>query len=222
MSDRPPEAVAPPDPSAVPAWLAGATDAELVVGLQAGELLAFEALFDRHRGLVRRTALGLTGDAGAAEEILQDAFLRLYRHRAALRTDVSPAPWLYRVTQNLCYSRLARRRLPSDPIDDVAAGMRDGAPGPDEQAVRAELRAAIRAGVRALPEKHRSVVVLYYLHGLSLAETAAFLDIRLGTVKSRLHYALASLRVGMADGGSEWTGDPAGPELAPVPRAADR
>jgi RNA polymerase sigma-70 factor (ECF subfamily) len=52
----------------------------------------------------------------------------------------------------------------------------------------------VRDGVAGLPEKHRSVVVLYYLYGLSLQETATLLNVRLGTVKSRLHYALRALR----------------------------
>jgi RNA polymerase sigma-70 factor (ECF subfamily) len=56
------------------------------------------------------------------------------------------------------------------------------------------LRQIVREGVAALPPKPQSVVVLYYLHGLSLQETAVALDVRLGTVKSRLHYALRSLR----------------------------
>jgi RNA polymerase sigma-70 factor (ECF subfamily) len=57
------------------------------------------------------------------------------------------------------------------------------------------LRQIVREGIAALPEKHQSVVVLYYLQRLSLAETAEVLGIQLGTVKSRLHYALRSLRV---------------------------
>lgn len=179
--------------------LAELPDAVLVTRLQAGDLDAFEALFRRHRALIHRTAYGLTGDAQVAEEVLQDTFVRAYRHRATLRTDVSPAPWLHRVALNLCYSRLARRRLPVDPIDDAAAGLRDHRPGPDAHAELAELRSVIRAGVADLPPKHRSVVVLYYLHGLSLAETADFLGVRLGTVKSRLHYALKGLRHRLAE-----------------------
>ena len=65
---------------------------------------------------------------------------------------------------------------------------------PADDAERAELRSIVRAGIAALPEKHRSVVVLYYLDHLSLQETAQVLGIQLGTVKSRLHYALRGLR----------------------------
>ncbi len=177
-------------------------DAELIRRLQADELDAFEQFFERYRTLIYRTAYGLTGDHGAAEEILQDTFVRAYRHRASLRPDVSPVPWLHRVALNLCYSRLGRRRLQAGPIGAAeVATLRDGSVEPAEWAEREELRRAVRDGIAALPHKHQSVVVLYYLHGLSLQETSAVLGIRLGTVKSRLHYALETLRLRLAPSG---------------------
>jgi len=96
---------------------------------------------------------------------------------------------------NLCYSRLSRRRVATDPINEATeTGHADDAPLPSDTAARNELRAIVRDGIAALPEKHRSVVVLYYLQRLSLQETAEVLGIQLGTVKSRLHYALRGLR----------------------------
>lgn len=163
--------------------------------MQADDLAAFEAFFERHRTLIYRTAYGLTGDRHAAEEVLQDTFARAWSHRGGLRLDVSPVPWLHRVALNLCYSRLDRRQLRAEPIGDATiAGLSDGATEPAERAEQRELREIVRDGIAALPPKHQSVVVLYYLHGLSLQETASFLELRLGTVKSRLHYALRSLR----------------------------
>ena len=170
-------------------------DAELVRRMQADDLAAFERFFERYRTPIYRTAYGLTGDRHAAEEILQDTFARAWQRRSTLFPDVSPLPWLHRVAMNLCYSRLGRRRLPSQPMDGAGvADVRDAAVEPAERAERQELRQLVREGIANLPPKHRSVVVLYYLHGLSLQETAEVLDVRLGTVKSRLHYALRSLR----------------------------
>jgi RNA polymerase sigma-70 factor, ECF subfamily len=171
------------------------SDADLIVRIKADDLDAFEQFFDRHRTLIYRTAYGLTGDRHAAEEVLQDTFARAWRHRATLHTHVSPVPWLHRVALNLCYSRLDRRRIAAEPIGDAAAAeLRDGEIEPAERAEQQELRRIVRDGISQLPPKHQSVVVLYYLHGLSLQETARFLDVRLGTVKSRLHYALRGLR----------------------------
>jgi RNA polymerase sigma-70 factor (ECF subfamily) len=170
-------------------------DGELIRRMQADDLDAFELFFARHRNVIHRTAYGLTGDRQAAEEVLQDTFARAWQRRTTLLLNISPVPWLHRVALNLCYSRLGRRRLRSEPIEDSMAGMlRDAAAEPDERAERQELRSIVRDGVAGLPPKHQSVIVLYYLHGMSLQETAELLGVRLGTVKSRLHYALRSLR----------------------------
>jgi RNA polymerase sigma-70 factor (ECF subfamily) len=175
--------------------LIASSDRELLLRMQGDELDAFEAFFARYRTPIYRTAYGLTGDASAAEEVLQDTFARAYQRRATLRTDVSPLPWLHRVAVNLCYSRLSRRRPLQEPIADGAAlGLPDESIAPAERAEQTELRQIVRDGVAALPMKHQAVVVLYYLYGLSLQETATVLNVRLGTVKSRLHYALRALR----------------------------
>lgn len=171
------------------------SDADLIRAMQADDLDAFEAFFARHRNLIFRTAYGLTGDRQVAEEVLQDTFTRAYERRHTLLTDVSPAPWLHRVALNLCYTRLGRRRLDAEPIGDSAARLRDGGVEPAERAEQAELRMIVREGIAALPERQQGVLILYYLHRMSLQETADTLGIRLGTVKSRLHYALRGLRV---------------------------
>lgn len=166
--------------------------------MRADDLDAFEAFFARFRTPILRTAYGLTGDRHAAEEILQDTFARAYERRSTLRLDISPLPWLHRVALNLCYSRLSRRRPHAEPIGDGwAHSLPDEAIAPAERAEQRELRRIVRERIAALPEKHQSVVVLYYLHGFSLQETADALGVRLGTVKSRLHYALRSLRTGL-------------------------
>jgi RNA polymerase sigma-70 factor (ECF subfamily) len=191
--------------------------------MQADELDAFEAFFARYRTPIYRTAYGLTGDASAAEEVLQDTFARAYQRRSTLRTDVSPLPWLHRVAVNLCYSRLSRKRPAQEPIaDGVAQGLPDDSIAPAERAEQTELRQIVRDGVAALPMKHQAVVVLYYLYGLSLQETATVLNVRLGTVKSRLHYALRALRIQL-EGDDRFSGayhHPADLHLSPLPGLA--
>lgn len=170
-------------------------DADLIRGIQADDLEMFEVFYERYRAFVFRTAFGLTGDRELAEEVLQDTFVRAYKHRANLLHDRSPLPWLNRVALNLCYSAHARRRVPAHSIDDATgAGLRDNSMEPPELAEQQELCRWVRDGLATLAPKHRSVIVLYYLDGLSLQETSAALGVRLGTVKSRLHYALQALR----------------------------
>ena len=145
------DAVPPPAPSpSIPARL---PDAELLRRIQADDLDAFGLLFERYQVLIHRTAYGLTGDAQVAEEILQDTFERAWRHRGSLQLDRSPVPWLHRVALNLCYSRLARRRLPTEAISDAAHDVRDVALEPADQVERDELRQTIRIGVAALPDR---------------------------------------------------------------------
>ena len=152
-------------------------------------------LFERYRVPVYRAALALTGDHGVSEEVLMDTFGRAYVHRRRLRTDVSPLPWLHKVALNLCYTRLGRRRLPSEPVTEIVEQrLVDGTVGPAANAEWAELRVILHEGIGRLSDKHRPVVVLYYLEGRSLQETADELGLPLGTVKSRLHHALRDLR----------------------------
>jgi RNA polymerase sigma-70 factor (ECF subfamily) len=170
-------------------------DEDLIRRMQQDDLGAFEAFFARHRGPVFRIAVGLTGDHQLAEEILQETFTRAHQHRASLRVDVSPMPWLHRVALNLCYDALGRRRPSVTPFDVTAHDViRDPAAGPSETAEREELSRIVRDGVAALPEKYASVLVLYYLQRMSLQEVADTLDIQLGTVKSRVHHGLRRLR----------------------------
>ncbi len=162
--------------------------------MQADDLDAFEAFFGLHRTAIYRTAYGLTGDPHLAEEVLQDTFARAWDRRRTLRLDVSPLPWLHRVALNLCYSRL-RRRLRWEPISEAVVRLvQDVAGGPSEQAERMELRQIVRDGIAGLAPHQQAVVILYYLQGLSLEETATTLNVPVGTVKSRLHYALRALR----------------------------
>ncbi|HYO42069.1 MAG TPA: RNA polymerase sigma factor [Candidatus Limnocylindrales bacterium] len=159
------------------------------------DLDAFAILFEKYRVPVYRAALALTGDHGASEEVVMDTFGRAYIHRRRLRTDISPLPWLHKVALNLCYSRLGRRRLRSEPVTDLLAErLADATAGPAANAEWSELRVIVREGIVGLSEKHQAVVVLYYLEGRSLQETADALGLPLGTVKSRLHHALRDLR----------------------------
>jgi RNA polymerase sigma-70 factor, ECF subfamily len=159
---------------------------------------ALALLFDRYRVPVYRAALALTGDPGASEEVLLDTFGRAYKYRRRLRTDVSPLPWLHKVALNLCYTRLRRRNLRSEPVTDVVAErLVDGGVRPDISAEWSEVRQIVREGIAALSPKHQVVMVLYYLDGLSLPETAEALNLPIGTVKSRLHYGLRLLRAGL-------------------------
>lgn len=170
-------------------------DRELVYAARAGEVRAFDALFYRYRDGVYRLALAITKDAAAADEIVVDTFTRAHRAMERLEPDDSLRPWLYRVAINLSYNRRPPKNVSFSGLEDAAETLPAGeASSPPEQAELSELRHAVIACVDSLGPKHRTVVVLHYLNGLNLAEIAQIVDCPVGTVKSRLHYALRRLR----------------------------
>ena len=168
----------------------------LVERMQSGDLQAFEEFFQTYQRPVYLTALAITRDPFLAEEVLQDVFVKAYRVRGRLRTDVSPLPWLQRVCTNLCYSRLSRRRAPLEPLTDLIGNLApDLSARPEEVVESREIVDVLQQGIDALPPKQRTAVILYYLHGYSLAEAAEIAGCHVGTMKSRIHYALRALRV---------------------------
>jgi len=183
------------DPSAADAR----TDHDLVYAARDGEVAAFDALFYRYRDGIFRLGLAITRDPSAAEEIVVDTFARAHRALARLEPDDSLRPWLYRVAVNLSYNRRPRKNVVLSSLDeaaDEALANEDGSPS--HVAERAELRRLVLAAVDELGPKHRLVVVLHYLNGLNLTEIAEVVDCPVGTVKSRLHYALRRLRTHLA------------------------
>jgi RNA polymerase sigma-70 factor (ECF subfamily) len=172
------------------------TDSEIIEEAQAGDLRAFETLYRKHEHLVYRTALAILGNSQSAEEVLQDCFLRAYKHLHRLNGEPSVSPWLHRVAVNLCYSRLRRNYLSrmTVPLESLSNRLFPSlGPSPEESTQDSEISAAIQRGIASLDLKHRSVVVLYYLQEFSLEEVAYILDCPVGTVKSRLHYARKEL-----------------------------
>jgi len=168
----------------------------LVERMQSGDLDAFEEFFNTYKRPVYATALAITRDPFLAEEVLQDCFVKTYRVRERLDPGRSPLPWLQRVAINLCYSRVSRRRTLAEPITSLITNLVvDLAARPDQVVESRELLEVLQRGIDALPPKQQTAVILYYLHGYSLAQASEIAACNVGTMKSRLHYALKALRV---------------------------
>jgi RNA polymerase sigma-70 factor (ECF subfamily) len=175
------------------------TDRELVYAARDGEIPAFDALFYRYRDGIFRLGLAITKDPSAAEEIVVDTFARAHRALARLEPDDSLRPWLYRVAVNLSYNRRPRKNVVLSSLEDSAdETLANDDVSPSTLAEQAELRRLVLGAIDALGPKHRLVVVLHYLNGLNLTEIAEVVDCPVGTVKSRLHYALRRLRTHLA------------------------
>ena len=131
-------------------------------------------------------------------EAAQDAFLAVWRGVGSFRADAAFSTWLYRLATNACLDLLRRgkKRGGDVSLDDTEsyAEPADPAPTPEEALERAEARRAVRAGLDALPEDYRAVLLLRETEQLSYAEIAAVTGLELGTVKSRINRARQALR----------------------------
>ena len=174
----------------------GKLDRDLVLELQAGELDALGDIYDRHRHLVYRTALAITCDPDMASDLLQEVFLRLHRFAERIDPTRPLQPWLYRMTVNLSYTWIKRKsrwmRYINEMAERIITERRPASP--HNIAERDESWRWVRQAILALPVQQRMVVVLYYINDLSLKEIAEILEIPVGTVKSRLHYARRVLK----------------------------
>lgn len=176
-------------------------DQELILRLQAGDLEALGELYDRYRLLVYRTALAITSDREAANDLLQDVFLRLHRFAARIDPQRPLEPWLYRMTANLSYTWLKHNRHWLKPIEELAEWLVGSGRNTTYEIVeRHDEWDHLQRAVYRLPFAQRVVVVLYYLNDLSLQEISEILEVPVGTVKSRLHYGRLTLKKSLGMG----------------------
>ncbi len=168
--------------------------------VRAGDTAAYAQLVVLHAPIAKRVAV-LSGAGSEADDVVQEAFVKAYRALPRFRDGAGFRPWLLRIvvneTRNLLRGR-TRRSLRELRLASEEVGTR-AAPDPADVAVGDARRAGLLDAIDALPDDLRDVVTCRYLLELSEAETAETLGVPPGTVKSRLHRALASLREVMSD-----------------------
>lgn len=189
----------------VPSGAVSGDDAALAARLAAREPAALREVIMRHAGTLHRIASRMSGDAHEAEDIVQEALLRLWDHApkiAARHPAGSQAAaslrlggWLQRVVTNLAIDRLRRaRRLSGGEVPDC----KDDAPLADALIEADEREGFTRALVLALPERQRAAIVLTYYEELPNAEAAGAMDMNIKAFESLLHRARAALRQAFA------------------------
>jgi len=168
-------------------------DLVLIRRSQAGDEEAFGTLFHQYKNLVYRTAYLMLGDAGEAEDVLQEVFYQVHRSLSSFDpTKGAFTTWLHRITVNQCLNRRRRLRLPVLSLERLPCLPWAGhVPSPEDRLAAEEI---IGQELRHLSDKLRAPVVLRYYRELSYDEIAQILDIPVGTVKSRLDAALKILR----------------------------
>jgi RNA polymerase sigma-70 factor (ECF subfamily) len=187
-----------------------ADDLALVTRAKAGEKEAFRALVVRHQRKVYAVALGIVKDPDTAWDVAQEAFVRVHGHLADFKGDSAFSTWLYRIATHLAIDSVRRERTSQkDDVDEVNEGLlSDGAEGilatnlgndPRQNALRRELAGKIQEALATLPEKHRTILVLREVEGLSYEELAERLGIHKGTVMSRLFHARKKMQAALRD-----------------------
>lgn len=175
---------------------AGGTDDDaLMARVAVRDAGAFRMLAERHGALPYRIAWRMTGDAAEAEDLAQEALLRLWDKAPQWRAGGSGvAAWLTRVAMNLALDRLRRRRFASaEPMPERA----DEAALADEEIEAEQTAAAVRNCIAALPERQRAAIVLTYYEDVPNRTAAEMLEMNLKAFESLLFRARAALRDGL-------------------------
>jgi RNA polymerase sigma-70 factor (ECF subfamily) len=164
-----------------------------VLRAQSGSHDALEELFKILQEPLFRYVRSLVQQQAHAEDILQEVFIRIYRKLKWLREPGALRPWAYQIATRETFRYLKKQKAWSNEVRDEETLMTIVADPVDDEFSK-ELINKLPALINNLSPASRAVITLYYLHELSLSETAAVLEVPLGTVKSRLAYGLAALR----------------------------
>jgi RNA polymerase sigma-70 factor (ECF subfamily) len=178
-------------------------DEDLMALVQKGDAQAFELVYDRHCGAAFSLAYRMCGRRATAEDVLQEAFLALWRSGARYdRTRGSVRNWILRIVHNRAVDAL-RRGVVRERDLDHEEGILERQPGAertDEQALQREQSREVQGVLRELPREQSHVIELAYFGGFTHTEIASMLQMPIGTVKGRIRLGLAKQRVALADG----------------------
>lgn len=176
------------------------TDAELMARIQKDDERAFAGFVRKYQRRFYRLAYGYLHDHEEALDAVQEAFIKIYKARRTWEPRASPFTWAYRILANQCVDMIRKRKgLAVTSLDDEespeARRLADpSAPNPLAEQVSREERRRVMAAVLDLPPRQREIIILRHYEDLSLQEIAEAQGCALGTVKSSLHRAVASLK----------------------------
>ncbi|MGB7256588.1 MAG: sigma-70 family RNA polymerase sigma factor [Pseudolabrys sp.] len=172
------------------------SDEALMVRLARGDEAAFRELSRRHVPAMVALARRITGNAADAEDVAQDAMLRVWTNAARWRPLASFRTWLTRIVVNLCLDR--KRRAPWVALE-AAGDIVDPSPDAEKNIEGGELERQLAAAIDKLPSRQRAAIVLTYHEGMSNARVAEILDTSVSAVETLLVRARQSLRTALAD-----------------------
>ena len=182
-------------------------DLTLVKRVREGDQRAFKLLVERYERKVFSVAYGMLKDKEECRDVTQEAFVKVYKYLDHFKGDSSFYTWLYRITVNICIDVLRRKNASKaehvefdETVEMDSAEANIGALGsqlgtnPQKSVLRKELAAKIDEALQVVPEKHRAILLLREVEGMSYEDLARTLDIPKGTVMSRLFHARAKVQ----------------------------
>ena len=183
--------------------IAASGDLELAQRARARDGAAFRTIIKTHNQRLYRIARGVVRNDSEAEDIVQEAYVRVFAHLESFRGDASLATWLSRIVINEALGRLRKRRrtvaMPENPQAEIIQFPLNPSDDPERTMAQRQILALVERATDSLPDLYRMVFVARVIEGLSIEETADLLGVRPQTVKTRLHRARALVRKALDD-----------------------
>ncbi|MDF2651302.1 MULTISPECIES: RNA polymerase sigma factor SigW [unclassified Paenibacillus] len=167
-----------------------------------GDRNAFAELVELYKDKIFHLAYRMLNNKQEAEDAVQETFLRVYTNLHRYDENQKFSTWIFRIGTNLCIDKLRRRKntysldaeMPDGEGNDYYAMLPSHEDTPEKQVIVSETQEQIRQAIETLPEKYKSVVILRYLHDMSLQEISDVLDMPVTTIKTRVHRGREYLR----------------------------
>jgi RNA polymerase sigma-70 factor (ECF subfamily) len=169
------------------------TDEALMTAVRNGDLAKLGPLFERYHVALFDFLSRMTGDRTAAEDLVQDVFLRILKYRATFRDGGSFETWLFRIARNARADHF-RRRATATHVSDETFDAAAEAPGPSAVLEQEQQVEQLRQALLQLREDRRELIVLARYRGMKYEQIAELLDVDVGTIKVRMHRAMNELR----------------------------
>jgi RNA polymerase sigma-70 factor (ECF subfamily) len=182
-------------------------DADAIARCRAGDAQAFALIVERYQGMVRGVVSRSLRDPEDTEDVTVEVFVRAYRALGGFRADSRFSTWLYRIALNTAIrhagrsarDRQFRAEQDTDKPDILSLLPSDPDESPEAVVWKQMSHSAVRDAVHALPDKQRTVIVLHYFEGKNCQEIAEVLGVNVGTVWSRIHYAIRRLKAALGE-----------------------
>lgn len=178
--------------------MAAADEQRLILQAQSGDRAAFRSLVERYMKHAYNVAYGFVNDHDDAEDVAQEAFVRVHRSLGSFRSDSAFSTWLYRIVANLSLNSIRQKKSATQHVvrypDESLIAAADTLSGTEQT----DLRANIERALHELPTLQRAVVILRHLNGMSTRQVSEILQCSEGTVKTHLHRGLKKMRSKMS------------------------